>query len=43
VRILLSQQGWPAAAVAGLLGDDPSTVRRWIHCEDVGVVLAPPV
>ncbi len=43
LMILLSQQGWPAAAVAGLLGDDPSTVRRWIHCEDVGVVLAPPV
>jgi transposase len=32
VMILLSQQGWPAAAVAGLLGYDPSTVRRWIHC-----------
>ena len=29
--ILLSQHGWPAAQIAGLLGCDPSTVRRWIH------------
>jgi len=29
--ILLSQQGWPAAQIADLLGYDPSTVRRWIH------------
>jgi transposase len=31
VIILLSQQGWAAAQIAGLLGYDPSTVRRWIH------------
>jgi transposase len=31
VMILLSQQGCSAAQVAGLLGCDPSTVRRWIH------------
>jgi transposase len=31
VMILLSHQGWSAAAIAGLLGCDPSTVRRWIH------------
>jgi hypothetical protein len=31
VMILLSQQGWPAAQIAGLLGCDPATVRRWIH------------
>jgi transposase len=31
VMILLSQQGWCPAAVAGLLGCDPRTVRRWIH------------
>jgi len=31
VMILLSQQGWSPAAIAGLLGYDPSTVRRWIH------------
>ncbi len=31
VMILLSQQGCSAAQVAGLLGYDPSTVRRWIH------------
>ncbi len=29
--ILLSQQGLAAAEIAGLLGYDPSTVRRWIH------------
>jgi transposase-like protein len=29
--ILLSQQGFAAAQIAGLLGYDPSTVRRWIH------------
>jgi transposase len=29
--ILLSCQGWPAAAIAELLGCDPATVRRWIH------------
>jgi transposase len=29
--ILLSSQGWPPAAIAGLLGCDPATVRRWIH------------
>ena len=31
IMILLSQHGWPAAQIAGLLGCDPSTVRRWIH------------
>jgi transposase len=31
VMILLSQQGWTPAAIAGLLGYDPATVRRWIH------------
>ena len=31
VMILLSQQGRSAAQIAGLLGHDPSTVRRWIH------------
>jgi transposase len=31
VMILLSQRGWPAAAIAELLGCDPATVRRWIH------------
>jgi transposase len=31
VMILLSQHGWSAAQIAGLLGCDPSTVRRWIH------------
>jgi transposase len=31
VMILLSHQGWTAAAIAGLLGCDPATVRRWIH------------
>jgi hypothetical protein len=36
VMILLSQQGFSAAQIAGLLGYDPSTVRRWIHCEDDG-------
>jgi transposase len=29
--ILLSQHGCSAAQIAGLLGCDPSTVRRWIH------------
>jgi transposase len=29
--ILLSHQGLSAAAIAGLLGCDPATVRRWIH------------
>src|SRR6266545_3476761 len=32
VMILLSQRGWPASAIAELLGCDPATVRRWIHC-----------
>jgi hypothetical protein len=32
-----------AVQIADLLGYAPSTVRRWIHCEDVGEVLAPPV
>jgi len=31
VMILLSQRGWPSSAIAGLLGCDPATVRRWIH------------
>jgi transposase len=31
LMILLSQQGCSASQVAGLLGYDPSTVRRWIH------------
>jgi transposase len=31
VMVLLSQRGWPAGAVAELLGCDPSTVRRWVH------------
>jgi transposase len=31
VMILLSQQGWTAAAIAELLGCDPRTVRRWVH------------
>jgi transposase len=31
VMILLSCQQWPPAAIAELLGCDPSTVRRWIH------------
>jgi predicted ArsR family transcriptional regulator len=31
VMILLSAQGWPATAIAQLLGVDPATVRRWIH------------
>jgi transposase-like protein len=31
-RMLLpSQQGWPTSQIAGLLGYDPSTVRRWIR------------
>jgi transposase len=29
--ILLSQQGWTAAAIAQVLGCDPRTVRRWVH------------
>jgi transposase len=31
VMILLSCQGWPPTTIAGLLGCDPATVRRWIH------------
>jgi transposase len=31
VMILLSARGFHAAQVAGLLGYDPRTVRRWIH------------
>jgi transposase len=31
LMILLSQQGLSAAEIAGLLGYDPSTVRRWIN------------
>jgi transposase len=31
VMILLSQQGWTAAAIAEVLGCDPRTVRRWVH------------
>jgi transposase len=31
VMILLSCQHWPPAAIAELLGCDPSTVRRWVH------------
>ena len=31
VMLLLSQQGCSATQIAGLLGYDPSTVRRWIH------------
>jgi transposase len=31
VMILLSHQHWPPAAIAELLGCDPSTVRRWVH------------
>jgi hypothetical protein len=31
VMVLLSRHGLPAATIAGLLGCDPSTVRRWIH------------
>ncbi len=34
VMILLSQQGCSAAQIAGLLGCDPCTVRRWIHRYD---------
>jgi hypothetical protein len=41
--ILVSCQRWPPAAIAELLGYDPATVRRWIDCEDVAEVLAPPV
>jgi hypothetical protein len=42
VMILLSQRGWTATTIADL-GCDPTTVRRWFHCEDVAEVLAPPV
>jgi transposase len=31
LMILLSARGWDAAQVAGLLGYDPRTVRRWVH------------
>jgi transposase len=31
VMILLSQQGWPPAQIAELVGCDPRTVRRWVH------------
>ena len=31
VMLLLSQHGCSATQIAGLLGCDPSTVRRWIH------------
>ena len=31
VMILLSHHGLSAAEIAGLLGCDPATVRRWIH------------
>ena len=31
VMVLLSCQGWPATAIAELLGCDPATVRCWIH------------
>jgi transposase len=31
VMTLLSCQQWPPAAIAELLGCDPSTVRRWVH------------
>jgi transposase len=31
VMILLSHHGLSAATIAGLLGCDPATVRRWIH------------
>jgi transposase len=31
VMILLSHRGWPPSDIAGLLGCDPATVRRWIH------------
>jgi transposase len=31
VMILLSTQGFSPAEIAGLLGYDPRTVRRWIH------------
>jgi transposase len=34
VMVLLSQHGLPAVTIAGLLGCDPSTVRRWIHRYD---------
>jgi transposase len=38
VMILLSQQGWPPAAIAELLGCDAATVRRWIHRYNQGGV-----
>ena len=31
VMILLSHHGLPATTIAGMLGCDPATVRRWIH------------
>jgi transposase len=31
VMIVLSHQRWTPTAIAGLLGCDPGTVRRWIH------------
>jgi transposase len=31
VMILLSSQAWTATEIAGLLGCDPRTVRRWVH------------
>jgi transposase len=31
VMVLLSHHGLSAGAIAGLLGCDPATVRRWIH------------
>jgi transposase len=31
VMVLLSQQDWPAARIAELLGCDPRTVRRWVQ------------
>jgi Homeodomain-like domain len=31
VMILLSHRGWPTSTIAGLLGCDASTLRRWIH------------
>jgi transposase len=34
VMVLLSHHGLPAVTIAGLLGCDPSTVRRWIHRYD---------
>ncbi len=31
VMLVLSLHGWAPAQIAELLGDDPATVRRWIH------------